>query len=319
MPFPTVEIKPLAAVFIYDKHGNVIFKIEQPNDAFEAESVFKYFSHPITLIDWIIKYREITIFRGRFRATFFTLKNIILLFVSRISNSALEIRPLIKSYVTLLLEEIITELNGEKELDILPYLLENTSEREEVINSILILADYLSIALPKKIEPTQAERIEERKEEEQIARVKAFEESKPFAEVPKIDIFDMTKSLLQDALKKAITSLLFSTVKVCSFPAAAAYMYPKKDGSIGQLYAGNLEEKKIIYVLETIARFPRVINEMLRSNEEIKVLNAETVQIIVEDCYNGRLLIGMTTSADDVMNMAFRLKLIRHVIYNIGL
>ena len=318
MPFPIMEIKPLVAIYIYDKHGNIIFKLEEPKDNIEAESIFKYFSHPITLIDWIIKYREITIFRGHFRATFFTLKGIIILFVSRIRTSALEVRPLIEEYMKQLFTQIIAELNGKIKPEIISYLIQEPLEKELVLETIVGLAEYLNVAIPEKIEVTPKKTISEKKEKIQVSEAKAFEESRPFAEVPQIEVFNMTEKILKTALKKAVMSLLFSTVRVCKSPAAAAYMYPKEDGSIGQLYAGNLEERKIIYVLETLARFPRVISEMLRSTEEIKVLNAEVVQIIVEDCHYGRILIGMTTSPDDVMNLGFRLKIMRHVIYNIG-
>ena len=129
----------------------------------------------------------------------------------------------------------------------------------------------------------------------------------------------MTEELLSEALKRAITSLLLSSIKDCTSNAAAAYIFPRPEGTIGQLYAGDLSENKIVYVLETLTKFIRVVYEMLKSKDEIKVLNAEVVQIIVEGMYNGRFLVGMTTDTNDIMKVAYRLKLIKHVISNIGL
>ncbi|GAH85347.1 unnamed protein product, partial [marine sediment metagenome] len=103
------------------------------------------------------------------------------------------------------------------------------------------------------------------------------------------DFLDQTssKEAVLEANKRAITSLLFSSIRSCDSPSASAYIFPKEHGSMGQLYAGNLEEKKIIYVLETLTKYPRVIFEMIQSEEEIKFLNAGVVQIIVESCLEG--------------------------------
>ena len=87
---------------------------------------------------------------------------------------------------------------------------------------------------------------------------------------------------------------------------------------MGELYAGNLEEKKIIYVLETLTKFPRVIYEMIRSEEEIKALNAGVVQIIVEDCSEGKLLIGMNTDVNDVINVGYKFKIVKHILNTMG-
>ena len=87
---------------------------------------------------------------------------------------------------------------------------------------------------------------------------------------------------------------------------------------MGELYAGNLEEKKIVYVLETLTRFPRVIYEMINSEDEIKALNAGVVQIIVEDCSEGRILVGMTTNVHDVLNVGYKFKIIKHIQRTMG-
>ena len=61
-----------------------------------------------------------------------------------------------------------------------------------------------------------------------------------------------------------------------------------------------------------------VIYEMINSEEDIKALNAEVVQIIVEDCSEGKILVGMTTNVNDVINVGYKFKIIKHILKTMG-
>jgi len=58
--------------------------------------------------------------------------------------------------------------------------------------------------------------------------------------------------------------------------------------------------------------------DRIKSENEIKALNAEVVQIIVEDCTDGKLLVGMTTDVNDVINVGYKFKIVKHILHTMG-
>jgi hypothetical protein len=317
MLFPEIDISPLVAIIIYDTEGANIFSIDKTNSEIERIEVNRYFVHPIEFYQWVRRYSEITIFRGKFRATYVTFIDLTILFVSRVENFSLELRPLIKNYIEVLGNTLLNSLNANDSTDLIELtcksiMAEGTSSLRNKIESIF---DRFGIEKPKfVIAPAVRYPVMDSVE----ARVETFEKIKPFETVPMIPVSEMTQKILDEANKRATTSLLFSSIRSCDSPSASAYIFPKEHGSMGQLYAGNLEEKKIIYVLETLTKYPRVIFEMLQSEEEIKFLNAGVVQIIVESCLEDKILVGMTTNVNDVMNVAYKFKIIKHILDTMG-
>ena len=320
MPFLRTEINPLVAIIIYDLVGNNIFEIENTRSEIEKSEIHSYFIHPIEFYQWVRRYNEITIFRGKFRATYITFIDLTLLFVSRVENIAAEIRPSILSYVQSFGEDVIRNLTSGNNLELLVKTCGSDFEKNEESNRRHIDRIYSRLGIEikeyERVEPVEVEVIPE----VSIAqtKVEVYEEIRPFETVPRIPTSEMTQEILDEANKRAITSLLFSSIRGCISPSASAYIFPKEDVSMGELYAGNLEENKIIYVLETLTKFPRVIYEMINSEEDIKALNAEVVQIIVEDCSEGRILVGMTTNVNDVINVGYKFKIIKHILKTMG-
>jgi hypothetical protein len=317
MLFPEIDISPLVAIIIYDTEGANIFTIDKMKSEIERIEVNRYFVHPIEFYQWVRRYSEITIFRGKFRATYVTFIDLTILFVSRVENFSLELRPLIKDYIEVLGNTLLNSLNANDSTDLIELtcksiMAEGTASLRNKIESIF---DRFGIEKPKFVS-APAVRYPVMGSVE--TRVETFEKIKPFETVPMIPVSEMTQEILDEANKRATTSLLFSSIRSCDSPSAAAYIFPKEQGSMGQLYAGNLEEKKIIYVLETLTKYPRVIFEMIQSEEEIKFLNAGVVQIIVESCLEGKILVGMTTNVNDVMNVAYKFKIIKHILDTMG-
>ena len=316
MPFPKIDINPLVAVIVYDNKGQNIYEVESIRDEYEREEVYKYFIQPIEFYQWVRRYFEITIFRGRYRATYITFIDITLLFVSRVENISAEIRPKILEYIKNLGSSILFGWQNNTNYDLLNIACKTLMERTppRIDNEIDKIFTRLGIEKPELIAPMERTIHKEQVE----TKVETYEEIKPFETVPKIDTKEMTQEILNEANKRAITSLLFSSIRSCDSPAASAYIFPKEGGSMGELYAGNLEERKIVYVLETLTKYPRVIYEMIKSENEIKALNAEVVQIIVEDCTDGKLLVGMTTDVNDVINVGYKFKIVKHILHTMG-
>jgi hypothetical protein len=317
MLFPEIDISPLVAIIIYDTKGANIFTIDKMKDEIERIEVNRYFIHPIEFYQWVRRYSEITIFRGRFRATYVTFIDLTILFVSRVENFSIELRPLIGNYIEVLGNNLLDSLNVEDSTDLVELTCKSimTEGSSSIRNKIEGIFDRFGIEKPKIVLVPEVRYPVMNTAE---AKVETFEKIKPFETVPMIPVAEMTQEILDDANKRAITSLLFSSIRSCDSPSAAAYIFPKERGTMGQLYAGNLEEKKIIYVLETLTKFPRVIYEMIQSKEEIKFLNAGVVQIIVEACSEGKILVGMTTNVNDVMNVAYKFKIIKHILDTMG-
>ena len=313
----SLKIEPLVGIICYDNQG--IKKQENVENATysEQEDITKYFDHlKPDFFKWVRKYNEITIFRGSFRATYMKVLDTTILFISRFENISAEIRYPINRYVEDLGNKILESLvKGEKN-EFLEDVCNIGWTPEDIKDEIKKIFNRLNIKFKLDFD-----RLITRDTPiflEQNNKSEIFEESRPFELVPQIKFEDMTYEIVSSANKKAIISLLFSSIKGCISPAASAFIFSKNDGTVGELYAGDLEEHKIIYVLETISKFPRVIQEMLNSLEDIKVLNAEVVQIIDENCHDGKLLIGMTTNDNDVMKVGYKFKIVKHVIQTIG-
>ncbi|MCG3220506.1 MAG: hypothetical protein H7641_03915 [Candidatus Heimdallarchaeota archaeon] len=325
MPFPKIDISPLVAIIVYDLEGINIFELEQIVIESEKEEVHRYFIQPIEFYQWVRRYNEITIFRGKYRATYITFFDVTILFVSRVENIGAEVRPRILEYVKLLGSTILNTLRHDTPSKLTKTVMkkiQNVATYREELNKVFTRIGIEK--LEKEVVPGEIEEqeivptIKTVEQERMETRIETYEKIRPFETVPKIPTSEMTQEILDEANKRAITSLLFSSIRGCSAAAASAYIFPKEDGVMGELYAGNLEERKIIYVLETITKFPRVIYEMIRSEDEIKALNAGVVQIIVEDCSEGRLLIGMTTNVNDVINVGYKFKIVKHILNTMG-
>ncbi len=317
MLFPEIDISPLVAIIIYDTKGANIFTIDKIKSEIERIEVNRYFIHPIEFYQWVRRYSEITIFRGRFRATYVTFIDLTILFVSRVENFSIELRPLIGNYIEVLGNTLLDSLNAEDPTDLLELTCKSIMAEgfSSIRNKIEGIFDRFGIERPKIVLVPKVRYPVTNASE---TRVETFEKIKPYETVPMIPVAEMTQEILAEANKRAITSLLFSSIRSCDSPSASAYIFPKEQGTMGQLYAGNLEEKKIIYVLETLTKYPSVIYEMIQSKEEIKFLNAGVVQIIVEGCSEGKILVGMTTNVNDVMNVAYKFKIIKHILDTMG-
>ena len=317
MLFPEIDISPLVAIIIYDTKGANIHTIDKMNSEIERIEVNRYFVHPIEFYQWVRRYNEITIFRGRFRATYVTFIDLTILFVSRVENFSTEVRPLIVNYIEVLGNTILDSVRAVNPTDLVDLTCRSILAEgpTSIINKIEGIFDRFGI---EKVKIVQAPEVRYPAPSSTQEKVETFERIQPFESVPKISVEEMTQEILAEANKRAVTSLLFSSIRSCDSASAAAYIFPKEQGSMGQLYAGNLEENKIIYVLETVSKYPRVIYEMVQSEEEIKFLNAGVVQIIVEGCSEGRTLIGMTTNVNDVMNVAYKFKIIKHILNTMG-
>ncbi|MHA1415190.1 MAG: hypothetical protein ACTSRR_02910 [Candidatus Heimdallarchaeaceae archaeon] len=323
-------IHPLVAVLTYNAEiGKCEIKVENVRTNRELEEIEKNFNRlSYDFLEWVKRYNEITIFKGSFRATYVKFYNMLLLFVSRLENSGFEIRPVIKKF----LEEFARKLVDD-------YISKNLSSSRiksfleiEKLDKETLKSEIVKTFTRMKMDPSALlEKLSKEKKEEGVQEIyiqnqkerrkeilSEYQKSEQFELVPSINNIHMTAEIIESANKKAIISLLFTVIKGCKSPSAAAYLYPMEGGAIGELYAGDLEEHKILYVLEAISEHPKAINEMLQSKEDLKMLDAGIVQIILEDLTEGKILIGITTNKDDVFNVGYKIKIAKFIIKQFG-
>ncbi|MBY9001552.1 MAG: hypothetical protein KGD64_11585, partial [Candidatus Heimdallarchaeota archaeon] len=109
MLFPEIDISPLVAIIIYDTKGANIHTIDKVKSEIERIEVNRYFVHPIEFYQWVRRYNEITIFRGRFRATYVTFIDLTLLFVSRVENFSSEVVYILTPFVFISLSSVLRD------------------------------------------------------------------------------------------------------------------------------------------------------------------------------------------------------------------
>ncbi|MHA1317918.1 MAG: hypothetical protein ACTSQ6_10425 [Candidatus Heimdallarchaeaceae archaeon] len=279
-------IHPLVAVLTYNAEiGKCEIKVENVRTNRELEEIEKNFNRlSYDFLEWVKRYNEITIFKGSFRATYVKFYNMLLLFVSRLENSGFEIRPVIKKF----LEEFARKLVDD-------YISKNLSSSRiksfleiEKLDKETLKSEIVKIFTRMKMDPSALlEKLSKEKKEEGVQEI-------------------------------YIQNQKDTVIKGCKSPSAAAYLYPMEGGAIGELYAGDLEEHKILYVLKAISEHPKAINEMLQSKEDLKMLDAGIVQIILEDLTEGKILIGITTNKDDVFNVGYKIKIAKFIIKQFG-
>lgn len=331
----------ISGIIVYNSQGTIM--VEKYYDISELEYEFienNFRNITVEFYNWIKGYDEITLFRGLLRATFVKMFDSTFLFVSDANVDIKKVQSSISLTIKKICLEILKDAKNKtynfreivgnitdynKVLKTVEHILERMnidpiiiqSDINAISNSIISEQNEQSFPSAKKIDYMSSEI---RKKREQDSAI--YDNIRPFDEsiVPTVEKDQMSEEILTTASKKAIKSLLFSVIKATKYPSAATYIYPKNQGTIAEIYVGNIAEKKILYVLETLSKYPRVINEILQSEEENKILNAgdNIVQVILESCREGKLLIGITSQIEDVSIVAKNMKVIREIIIGFG-
>ncbi len=332
----------ISGIIVYNREGKII--VEKYYDISELEYEFietNFRNITVEFYNWINGYDEITLFRGLLRATFVKMFDSTFLFVSDANVDIKKVQSCISSTIKQICLEILKDAKNKpynfreivgniitdydkvlktvehilKRMNIDPNIIQ--SDINSISTSITSEKSEQPLSSAKEIDYISSERRKKREYDSVI-----YDTIKPFDEsiVPTVEKNQMSEEILTTASKKAIKSLLFSIIKATKYPSAATYIYPKNHGTIAEIYVGNIAEKKILYVLETLSKYPRVINEILESEEENKILNAgdNIVQVILENCREGKLLIGITSQIEDVSIVAKNMKVIREIIIGFG-
>ena len=117
----------------------------------------------------------------------------------------------------------------------------------------------------------------------------------------------MAIALTVDALLDSIANDLKSL--------SAAALVPHPDSKENKaIVRGRLDKEIVKKILEIFRKYPPVINDLLGSEEEVKVLDTGIGYVVLENCQKDNYLVGIVQNRDDVDELARRLRHVQKVV-----
>ncbi len=123
-----------------------------------------------------------------------------------------------------------------------------------------------------------------------------------------------TSDDVKEAIRVTIDALLDSiSSDFKSLSAAALVPHPESSDSRA-IVRGPLEKDIVKRVLEIFHRYPPVINDLLGSEEEVKVLDTGIGFVVLENCQKDNYLIGIVQKQKDVDELSRKLRHVQNVV-----
>ncbi len=119
---------------------------------------------------------------------------------------------------------------------------------------------------------------------------------------------------VQKAIRLTIDALLESIASDFeSLSSAALIPHPdSKDTKV--IIRGPLKKEIAIKIVEIFRKYPPVINDLLGSEDEIKVLDSGIGYVVLENCRSDSYLVGIVEKNKDVDELARRLNHVQKVV-----
>ncbi|MCE7741895.1 MAG: hypothetical protein GOP50_05510 [Candidatus Heimdallarchaeota archaeon] len=130
------------------------------------------------------------------------------------------------------------------------------------------------------------------------------------------DFLDQTSSSdeVQEAIRVTIDALLDSiSGDLDSLSAASLVPHPESDDKRA-IVRGPLSKEVVKQILEIFQKYPPVVNDLLGSDEEVKVLDTGIGFVVLENCQKDNYLIGITQQQEDVDELSRRLRHVQKVV-----
>ncbi|MHA1197977.1 MAG: hypothetical protein ACTSQF_01285 [Candidatus Heimdallarchaeaceae archaeon] len=130
------------------------------------------------------------------------------------------------------------------------------------------------------------------------------------------DFLEQTSSPdeVQEAIRVTIDALLDSiSGDLESLSAASLVPHPESDDKRA-IVRGPLSKKVVKKILEIFQKYPPVVNDLLGSDEDIKVLDTGIGFVVLENCQKDNYLIGITQQQEDVDELSRRLRHVQKVV-----
>ncbi|MHA1827683.1 MAG: hypothetical protein ACTSX6_03440 [Candidatus Heimdallarchaeaceae archaeon] len=130
------------------------------------------------------------------------------------------------------------------------------------------------------------------------------------------DFLTETSSIerVKEAIKVTIDALLDSIASdLKSLSAAALVPHPDSKESKA-IVRGPLNREIVKKILEIFRKYPPVINDLLGSDEEVKVLDTGIGYLVLENCQKDNYLVGIVQEKKDVDELARKLRHVQNVV-----
>ena len=130
------------------------------------------------------------------------------------------------------------------------------------------------------------------------------------------DFLDQTssKESVLEAIKVTIDALLDSIASDLDSLSAAALVPHPESKEPKAIVRGPLNRDVVKQILAIFRKYPPVINDLLGSDDELKVLDTGIGYVVLENCQKDNYLIGIVKRQKDVDELSRKLRHVQNVV-----
>ncbi|MCG3223771.1 MAG: hypothetical protein H7647_04850 [Candidatus Heimdallarchaeota archaeon] len=123
-----------------------------------------------------------------------------------------------------------------------------------------------------------------------------------------------SKESVLEAIKVTIDALLDSIASdLDSLSAAALVPHPESEDPKA-IVRGPLNRDVVKQILSIFRKYPPVINDLLGSDDELKVLDTGIGYVVLENCQKDNYLVGIVKKQKDVDELSRKLRHVQNVV-----
>ncbi|MEE9411190.1 MAG: hypothetical protein V3V41_09710 [Candidatus Heimdallarchaeota archaeon] len=123
-----------------------------------------------------------------------------------------------------------------------------------------------------------------------------------------------TKDAVLEAIKVTIDALLDSIASDFKSLSAAALVPHPESSDTKAIVRGPLDRDIVKSILSIFRKYPPVINDLLGSDEEVKVLDTGIGFVVLENCQKDNFLVGIVQRQKDVDELSRKLRHVQNVV-----
>lgn len=130
------------------------------------------------------------------------------------------------------------------------------------------------------------------------------------------DFLDQTssKESVLEAIKITIDALLDSIASDLDSLSAAALVPHPESKDPKAIVRGPLNREIVKQILTIFRKYPPVINDLLGSDDELKVLDTGIGYVVLENCQKDNYLVGIVKKQKDVDELSRKLRHVQNVV-----
>ncbi|MCK4896776.1 MAG: hypothetical protein KAS47_08205, partial [Candidatus Heimdallarchaeota archaeon] len=130
------------------------------------------------------------------------------------------------------------------------------------------------------------------------------------------DFLDQTSSQesVLEAIKVTIDALLDSIASDLDSLSAAALVPHPESKDPKAIVRGPLKRDVVKQILAIFRKYPPVINDLLGSDDELKVLDTGIGYVVLENCQKDNYLVGIVKKQKDVDELSRKLRHVQNVV-----